>query len=282
MQTLPIETTEDVMPTVQEQRRAVNDQMLKYANNVFALEGLSPEKKQAALSLAQMKANGYMPEEPRYITAADGVNILSADSSGIKVAYHNPKDVKPAIQKPTSYLLNNGDAVKLKNGQYGLQYGYVGEDGKTYVTKTDELSRPPKDTGNGGTGPGSKNTKEDKWTNLVEYITRKRNPYEMVWDKTDPNKINKVPLTKEELQKNQDRLYYTAIGNMAPSAKGWYEREIKGKWKRENLSQVDFLKEAKEAYVNGNIDAQAFNDLMEFSNYRPEIFGNLDTKSYHN
>jgi hypothetical protein len=211
MQTLPIETTEDVMPTVQEQRRAVNDQMLKYANNVFALEGLSPEKKQAAFSLAQMKANGYMPTTPQIKSLRAGEKLLQVDENGnIVELADNPKDVKPTTQKPTSYLLNNGDAVKLKNGQYGLQYGYVGEDGKTYVTETQELARPPKDAGNGGKGNQTLNL-HDLVGKVKSDIINKQYLAKSYYGEQDPNKRDpeqksKLDTLESEIQGNTDAL----------------------------------------------------------------------------
>lgn len=146
-QILPVETTEEVAPTAQEQRRAVNDQIAKYAGNVFALEGLSPERKQTALSIAQMKAQGYMPQESQYKTLSAGGKLLSISPDGsVTEVGNNPKQ-----NAPTDQWERVGEMVRSKDRHKIVRYRNI----LTNDVRDEDLGQSYEKPDHSGEGSGS-------------------------------------------------------------------------------------------------------------------------------
>lgn len=166
---------------------------------------------------------------------------------------------------------------------------YVGEDGYQYITfqKTDGTTYETKSKNKVRKTAGNNikidlGTKEEKWGDVSNLITELQNPNHI--DQVDGKEVV-TPKTSAEIKRDRDKLHNIAIGKLVPSAKMWYDKEIKGKWKRENISQEDFLAELEQAMTpdkNGKteITPEAAQDLLDFVAFRPEIFENIDTEGY--
>lgn len=226
---------------------------------------ISPEQLNQVLQLTQMGIPSA-PVTPKYeYKEVDGTLIRVDDQGGIVPVYQSKQSSKDV--EVSTY-------VGSDNFQYTTMRKPTGE---TYEIKS---KNPVRDSRNNTNIKIDTGLKEEKWKEVKDLIVKVKNPF--VYDEGSKKTI---PLTPEEMKRNRDKLYYTAVTNLVPSAKAWYDKEIKGKWGRENLSQEDFLAELEEGLTPGKdgkttLTGEAGQDLMEFFAYRPEIFGNLDTKSY--
>lgn len=281
------------------------------ALNTLSNKFLNPEKVQQGLSvLSQLKA-GYQPRQRSSFTVGEGAihKEWNPDTQQYETT-ENVKDFNTKLENIVSYELDEKGSPKvynLPNGQKAYKKLTKTPDGKQIKEDYEQLAFPP--TGNNVIVnlPG-----EDKWKNFGQLYTQYQNPQKpteaeidkMRWNlqakhniKEDtPDWINKIP-REERLQYeaytagennrkvSKDMLYNTAMGNLVPSAKKWYDDNIKSKdlgWGRENISSDDYLIELRESLEKNQITPEAAEDLLEFNAFRPEIIGNLDKESYKN
>lgn len=226
---------------------------------------ITPEQLNQVLQITQM-GMPTAPVTPKYeYKEVNGTLIRVDDQGGIVPVYQSQQSSKDV--EVSTY-------VGSDNFQYTTMRKPTGE---TYEIKS---KNPVRDSRNNTNIKIDTGTKEEKWKDVRDLIVKVRNPFAYN-EKTGKSE----QLTPEEMKRNKDKLYYSAVTNLVPSAKAWYDKEIKGKWGRENLSQEDFLAELEEGLTPGKdgkttLTNEAGQDLMEFFAFRPEIFENLDTKSH--
>lgn len=212
------------------------------------------------------------------------------------------------VKDEYDYKEIGGELVRVnkRTGETILVYGkkqakddkeistYTGDDDYQYTTmkRDDGTTYEIKSTNKVKKSAGNNikidlGTKEEKWKDVADLIVETKNPTFVVEEENaNGDLVNVVKQkTSEERKRDKEKLYYTAFGKLVPSAKVWYDKEIKGKWGREDMSQHDFLAEIRQALTpdkNGKTEltGEAAQDLLDFAAYRPEIFGNLSTKSY--
>lgn len=226
------------------------------ANKDISPEGL--QKAQALSGILQSKANWNKPFDPSMMTLQEGSQVYYRDTEGnLKKIAENPKDFAAREALKPSYDLQKGRnghliAINSKNPK------------DTYDTGIEY--KPDKGT---TVNINNKAGKEEKWKGMGNLIAQMKDP---------------------ALKNEKDKAYYAdkarreAYDNLVPSAKKWYDENIKGKsnksWGREDMSNADFIAEANEALKNGDITVEAHQDLLDFAAYRPDLW-NTDTKSYH-
>jgi len=229
----------------------------------YALDpNVSPEQLNQVLQLTQMGIPSA-PVQPKYdYKEVDGTLIRVDDTGNIVPVYQSKQG-------------NKDVEVSTYVGSDNFQYTTMRKpDGKTYEIKS---VNPVRDTRSNTNIKIDTGLKEEKWGEVADLIAQIKNP--IVVDENG----NTSTRSADEISKLKTKLYNTAvIKKLVPSAKAWYDKEIKGKWGRENISQDDFLAELEEGLSSGNLSAEAGQDLLEFYAYRPEIFDNLDTTSVKN
>jgi len=246
-------------------RTATNDIKGKFSQIIgkYALDpNVSPEQLNQVLQLTQMGIPSA-PVQPKYdYKEVDGTLIRVDDTGNIVPVYQSKQG-------------NKDVEVSTYVGSDNFQYTTMRKpDGKTYEIKS---VNPVRDTRSNTNIKIDTGLKEEKWGEVADLIAQIKNP--IVVDENG----NTSTRSADEISKLKTKLYNTAvIKKLVPSAKAWYDKEIKGKWGRENISQDDFLAELEEGLSSGNLSAEAGQDLLEFYAYRPEIFDNLDTTSVKN
>lgn len=228
---------------------------------VVANKDISPgglQKAQLIAGIMQGKANWNKPFDPGMMVLNDGGVAFMRDTEGnLTKAAENPKDLAARQVLTPSY--------NYKEGANGNIWGFNSKDPKD-VKDTGVKFKPDKAT---NVTVNNKAGKEEKWKGMGNLIAQMKDP---------------------ALKNEKDKAYYAdkarreAYDNLVPSAKKWYDENIKGKsnksWGREDMSNADFIAEANEALKNGDITVEAHQDLLDFAAYRPDLW-NTDTKSYH-
>ncbi len=233
---------------------------------------ISPENLQKVQLLAgilQNKANKNMLRTPNAFALPEGAQYYATDMDGnVQKVAENVKD----FNKTTK----DDKAVHNWTGADNYPYTLMMKpNGQTYTVKGEVPVREQKGT----SVKVDAGTKEEKWSNIGDLITDiQQNSF---YNK-ETGKIEKY--TDVELKQAKDRARNTAYTHLTPSAKKWYDENIKGKskssWGREDLSNADFIAEVNEALKNGDISVEAHQDLLDFSAFRPDLW-DLKTDSYH-
>jgi len=181
------------------------------------------------------------------------------------------KDLYQVDSKGNYSLIKAGRTVsKLKS--IG---SYVGTDNKEYVRlldpETNEITEVPSENlvrKGSGTTVNVNMPKSEKWKDFGGYLNA-------ILYKTDERtgKVENRPPGEQGVARSM--VLNQAYSNLNPGALQWYQTEVKGKWGREDISQVDFLKEIRESVKSGTLDPEDAQDLIDFSAYRPMIFEGL-------
>lgn len=263
----------------------------------FAISNLinpdaSPENKQMVGSLVSA-LNTKLPQLPKRETKVVDKNLLSITenpdgTTQVKPLYEGPEDWKLG---PDGAYYYNSKGENKSNPEYKQKFdiegSYKNDKTGTYWSfdkNTGQYvdSKIPFDRKEGRTTVNIHQPKAEKWSLFGKLKTELLSPERVVPKKdTDDNIIGWQTYQKSDIEKKKDgtTFYNQLIGNLLPGAKTWYEKEIKGKWGRENISNNDFLDEVKESYKKGDITNEEAQDLIDFSAYRSDI-NKLDNKDY--
>jgi hypothetical protein len=224
-----------------------------FYNKAMNIKGLDPAKLQQGLQALKLQGAAYTPGEPK------------------------PKEFKQFDMTKDTYEINpeTGDMTLYKAGtekqsiktlgSFAGADGYehlwvVGNDGVIKELKSESKVRPLK-----GTTINIPPPKSEKWKDYGAYINS-------IYYKEDPITHEAVPRTPEEQKIARAVAINQAKGVMLPRAVNWVETEIKGKWGTENISQADFETEIAESYNAGELTKEEAQDLLDFDQYRPQLY----------
>jgi len=223
------------------------------------------QRAQLVAGLLQNKARKNAPSTPISFNLSEGAQqyITNEDGEVIKVA-ENVKDFNKT---------NSEKKIDTYIGDDGHSYTIMQEpSGSTYEIKSLRKNRPLK-----GSNIKINMPKEEKWGDMWNEI------YEAQRTTVTDKEGVEYKLSTEEIQSAKNKVRNKAYSHLVPSAKKWYDenikRESKGSWGRENISNADFIQEINEALLHGDITIEAHQDLLDFSAYRNDLW-DLDTKSY--
>ena len=201
-----------------------------------------------------------------------------------EVKEYNPKNDRYKVTTnpdgtTTMELLQKGEDPNVRN--QWTKVGQGSEGGKDYALMRNFVTGQTERFLLGNTQDKRTNVnvtneapKEEKWKDVTGLIVEKKNP---AFTNKDGRVVEK---TKDEIKRANEKLYYTAVNKLVPSAKVWYDVNIK-RPKKENMSQEDFLNLIEKAITpdpktkKTKISADAAQDLLDFMAYRPEIFDDL-------
>lgn len=255
---IPGQTVGNIVPYPKFNQKYINtrnDEIRSdFINKLLTIEDIDDASLQKSMLMIDNLSSRFKKKPGKMFKLKEGESYIEQDEHGeIKEVFSSPKkkEVKPK-----------------KVGSYTNQDGYeviIWDDGTE--TKSKEKVRKP-----AGQSITIEQPKIEKWKDFGKVINS------IQYQEDENGKLVARDEESKNVQKNLSR--NLAYAELTPGALRWYDKNIKkGGWKREDISDADFLTEIIEALEADEITSEDAQNLRTMAVYRPYLW-DLDTKNY--